>query len=390
MSRPPPGIPALWRSARLPLALAALVILVAVGTALSRGAPARRLDPESAAKVGSRALAVVLRDRGVDVERVGSPSELAGRPGVATTLFVPFPDRLGPDGLGRVAALGAEQLVLVAPRQDVLDRLVPGVRVGASVSTRAREPVCELPQARRAGVADAGGTTYTAVPQAVLVSCYASGGEGSVVVVESDPTATPAGRTVTVVGDGTAFTNARLGEVGNAALALGLLGRAERVLWLMPPPGPDLAAAGDPKKPVALQTLLPSRLSLALVQLAVAVVLIALWRGRRLGPVISEPLPVIVRAAEAVEGRGRLYRAARSRDRAADALRSGIRSRLLPPLGLPPDATPASVVESVAERTRRPAGAVAGLLYGAAPADDAALVALADDLDALDREVRRS
>ena len=33
---------------------------------------------------------------------------------------------------------------------------------------------------------------------------------------------------------------------------------------------------------------------------------------------------------------------------------------------------------------------VAGLLYGAAPAEDSALVRLADDLDALEREVRRS
>jgi hypothetical protein len=32
---------------------------------------------------------------------------------------------------------------------------------------------------------------------------------------------------------------------------------------------------------------------------------------------------------------------------------------------------------------------VAALLYGAAPADDGALVRLADDLDALEREVRR-
>jgi hypothetical protein len=32
---------------------------------------------------------------------------------------------------------------------------------------------------------------------------------------------------------------------------------------------------------------------------------------------------------------------------------------------------------------------VGSLLYGAAPADDAALVRLADDLDALEREVRR-
>jgi hypothetical protein len=46
-------------------------------------------------------------------------------------------------------------------------------------------------------------------------------------------------------------------------------------------------------------------------------------------------------------------------------------------------------VDAVATRTSRPPSEVATLLYGAAPADDAALVRLADDLDALEREVSR-
>ncbi len=47
------------------------------------------------------------------------------------------------------------------------------------------------------------------------------------------------------------------------------------------------------------------------------------------------------------------------------------------------------MVDAVAARSRRTQGEVGALLYGAAPADDAALVRLADDLDALEREVRR-
>ena len=40
--------------------------------------------------------------------------------------------------------------------------------------------------------------------------------------------------------------------------------------------------------------------------------------------------------------------------------------------------------------TGRPAADVAAVLYGAEPGDDPALVALADQLDALEAEVRRS
>ena len=52
-------------------------------------------------------------------------------------------------------------------------------------------------------------------------------------------------------------------------------------------------------------------------------------------------------------------------------------------------AEPTAVVAAVAARSSRPAAEVGALLYGAAPADDASLVRLADALDDLEREVRR-
>ena len=102
-----------------------------------------------------------------------------------------------------------------------------------------------------------------------------------------------------------------------------------------------------------------------------------------------EPLPVVVRAAETVEGRSRLYRRSGARGQAAEALRAGVRDRLGTALGLPRRVAPPAVVTAVAARAGRSGPDVAALLYGAAPADDGALVRLADDLDALEREVRR-
>ena len=61
----------------------------------------------------------------------------------------------------------------------------------------------------------------------------------------------------------------------------------------------------------------------AFIWLAVLGGLLVLWRARRLGPVVTEPLPVVVRSAEVVEGHGRLYSRAGARDRAAAALRAG-------------------------------------------------------------------
>jgi hypothetical protein len=136
-------------------------------------------------------------------------------------------------------------------------------------------------------------------------------------------------------------------------------------------------------------SLISRQVKVALLALGLAVVVLALVRGRRLGRVVPEALPVVVRSAEAVEGTARLYRRAQARETAAEALRSAVRERLRRSLSVPADHRPEALVDAVAGRTPREAGEVGALLYGLAPSDDAALVALADALDTLDLEVRR-
>ena len=65
-------------------------------------------------------------------------------------------------------------------------------------------------------------------------------------------------------------------------------------------------------------------LGLGLVQMLVAVAVLALWRARRLGRVVEEPLPVVVKAIETTQRRGRLDRKARDRQHAAAALRTRV------------------------------------------------------------------
>jgi hypothetical protein len=190
-----------------------------------------------------------------------------------------------------------------------------------------------------------------------------------------------------LVGDTEAFSNKRLDEQGNAALALGLLGSSRSVVWLVP--AADRVLPGE--RPISsANELLPDWIVLAAVQLFVALVVLALWRARRLGRVVAEPLPVVVRAAETVEGRGRLYRAAHARDAAGDALRSGARDTLARRVHGGAAPSREVLVSLVGDRSRRGAATVDALLYGPPPADDAALVRLADDLDALIQEVAGS
>jgi hypothetical protein len=127
-----------------------------------------------------------------------------------------------------------------------------------------------------------------------------------------------------------------------------------------------------------------------LLQLIIAVIAVALWKGRRIGPLVAEQLPVVVRASETVEGRGRLYRSQRARDRAADALRTAALQRMTPRLGLNQDAGPPAITAAVAERCGSPQQAVTHIFFGPPPASDSDLVNLAHELDNIERQVAQS
>ena len=268
--------------------------------------------------------------------------------------------------------------------RDCRSRLQPS-------ALRPESPDCALPEARTAGSALAGGHAYE--PSARFVSCYPASGLPTLLAGGGGP-----GRIV-VVGSADFMTNDKLADEGNAALALGLLSRDHSpVRWLMPVPG--TSASGRK----GLLELLPDSVPFVAGQLLLAAALLAFALGRRLGPVVAEPLPAVVRAAESVEGRARLYQAARARGQAAAALRTGARHRIGATLGLPAgaqDRDPAAFAAAVHAATGRPSQDVTALLYGPASGrvgggatdgdvpTDAALVRLTADLDALERQVSR-
>lgn len=335
---------------------------------------AGRLDPAAADPAGSRALAELLRAEGVEIVSVETYERAAAEVDESSTLFVTVPDRLP---AGRLSALSANAgtVVLVEPTTSAFERLLPGMSAVGTADVASREPGCPLRAAQVAGSVDAGGITYEAT--GADAQCYAVGGRPTLVRSSSD------GTPVTIVGMADPFMNERLDEAGNAALTMWLLGEHPRLVWYRPAVS-DALETGD----ADLIDLLPRGWKWAGAQLCLAVVLVALWRARRLGPVVTEPLPVVVPAAETAEGRAQLYRRVRARDRAAEALREGTRARLRQPLGLPRGADAHALVEAVARRTGSSEVAVRALLFGAPPQDDGALVRLADELNVLEGEVR--
>jgi len=111
---------------------------------------------------------------------------------------------------------------------------------------------------------------------------------------------TDAGRTVTVVGSSAFMANSGLPKRGNAALAMNLAGAKPRVIWYAPQHSEGESSGG-----ATIFDLIPDRVTWIVLQLCLVVLLVALWKGRRIGPLVAERLPVVVRASETVEGRGR-------------------------------------------------------------------------------------
>jgi Domain of unknown function (DUF4350) len=363
-----------------PLAIIALILLSATLIASLRPAPViSYLDPESTQATGTHALADLLAERGTDVERVttaGAAVSAAGRrPAV---MVITSPDLLGVQQLRMLAAAPAD-LVIVEPDQVTLTDLAPGITVAGGDRIGPVQPDCRLAAARLAGDADLGGIGLRLADGVPGVACYRSGQVASLVQYGRT-------RTITALGTGAPLENQNLARLGNAALALNLLAGHTHVVWLVPQLA--LTQVSSPPGPKSLWQLIPEGTYLVAAELGVALLLAAAWRARRLGRLVPERLPVVVRAAETTEGHARLYQARRARGQAGAALRTAALARLTTALGLPATAIPAEVVSALAARSRLSAGQLEQLLFGPAPETDGGLVQLADDLDALEREVR--
>jgi hypothetical protein len=300
--------------------------------------------------------------------------EHAAQPGTLIVVAQTF--HLIDDGLlHRLAALPGDRL-LVEPLSRTRDELAPRIRLDGGTSFGGAEPDCDLREAQRAGEVQFGlSDTYEAVRGGQLTRCY----DGALVRY------TDGGRTVTVVGSGDFLTNSGLLKEGNAALAMNLAGNRPRVIWYAPQHSEGVTEGG-----ATIMDLVPDQVTWIVLQLCVGVLALALWKGRRLGPLVAEQLPVVVRASETVEGRGRLYRSRRARDRAAEALRTATLQRMLPRLGLGHSAAEPAVVQAVADRCGIPPQAVGHTLFGPTPGSDPDLIKLAHELDNIERQVAQS
>jgi hypothetical protein len=352
--------------------VAAVAVAIVLGTGTQTSTP---MDPDNPGPAGTRALARVLGDEGVDVQVVRDADALADA-GVdaATSVVVVLPEYLGTSTIERLRddTAGAHTVVVVGAGPGVADALgAPGG--GASIQLGdGRAARCDDPRFDDLSLEVDWTLTY---PDG---ECY--GGKGGAVVDQQDDG-------LLLFGADQALTNEQVLRADNAAVDLRLLGQDERLVWYVPSLD-DLT--GDDG--VSLQSLLPRWVRPGLELLAVVMVTVILWRGRRRGALATEPLPVGVRAVETTRSLGRLYRRSGDREHAAEALRRAARARLAERLRLGSTTPPDVLAREVARRSGRTEADVVAVLgpAGVVPSSDRDLITRARQLAELDREVRRA
>ena len=119
-----------------------------------------------------------------------------------------------------------------------------------------------------------------------------------------------------------------------------------------------------------------------------ACLIAAVARGRRLGPLTPENLPIEVPASETVIGKARLMRSQRAYEHAATALRSASASRIATAVGVAHTADRETLTRAIEQRGLLTSRSTA-LLWGPPPTSEKELVRLAHDLDALEKEIRQ-
>ncbi|AFR51307.1 hypothetical protein KTR9_4705 [Gordonia sp. KTR9] len=390
-----------------------VVVVAGIGllgvTALTgvRGTPGPGVsnDPDNAQPGGSRALAQILDDHGADLRLVRGLDEFtdAPRPDAETTVVVSSTSSLNPGTTEqfRDRVQDADRVILIAPDNTVLTALDLPVTSSYGDGPSAVAAGCRTPGIDETDIVGFTPFGYSSTSPSAT-ACFTAGTTSDLVVVPRT-----AERPEFVVISGGMLTNEQLAQQDNAGVAIRVFAGSDDILWYVPF-FTDQVASDDEESDI------PAAVGPLIVLTVFAVLALMLWRGRRFGSLVTEPLPAVVKAVETTRARGRMYHRAGADARAAAALRIHTLGSLASYLGLPFDAaratdalsqpdwdavvapqetadpTVSAIVIAVAGATHRDLGEIRSLLAGPLPTTTAQLVRFTADLTNLEKEVRHT
>ncbi len=384
-----PGVGARLRSSRGVMLVVGFFVVALVAVGLTRSdRDYTDLSIHNPDANGVMALAEVARERGVALRQISELQAANIGDPMGTTLVIASGADLFDLQAQSILAYPGPIVVLgdSAALQAELSDSFATVMSGATTLTAA----CTSRAAAAAGSVSTDGRAYVGAPEDAS-TCFESEGSAAYVAVHREGQGD-----VTFFASPESLTNGSVLDEGNAALGLHLIGGHDKAVWYLGSftDGSFLtwSRAGDYSPPDVDPSadFLPPGTGNAFYALALALVFVAVWRARRFGALVREPLPVVIRASEATRGRARLYRAAGATGRAAASLRAAAAVRMGRRLGVGRSSDSEVLVNAIVRATGRHRDVVASLLYGPAPQNESQMMTLIDQIDALESEVHRS
>ena len=382
-----PGVARSLRGLVVWLGLAAVLVGLSIAVLWPNEADITS-DPQNGGATGARAVAQVLRQQGVTVTvvhtRAGLAAATAKVVGDATVVMTgsEFADYEAGQALHDVHQR-YRHVVLIGLSADALEGTRFGVYPSSPVTQKqALVAACQtkligqtlrISNVSRFLVPGINGNAQGCFP--------GNQGYGLIVLPRAESP-----EEIALLAGGGIIQNGSITENDNATLALRLLGRDPSLVWYSPG-----GSEADPSSPTPSEGpgLVPGWVSQVALMLGVVVVGAMFWRGRRLGRLVIEPLPVVIKAIETTQSRARMYHRTADRARTLAIMRMATRRRVLDRLALPSGTDQFELTAALVRATGRPPAQIDWLLFAALTPDDPTLVTLANELVALEQEVRR-
>lgn len=387
-----------WKKKKFWLVIGVIFVLVTVGGLIlsnSGRQDSSALSISNPAPEGAQAAASVLRNQGVKVTAADSLDATMkalsanGEEG-STVLFFDPKSLLKPTQVAELAQESAKngaKIVAVVPGTLAVKNLSAELSGAGSVASsgQALQANCTNPDASIAGSivptevqGSSTDSTTLKIYRGTEVCFVPAGSAGT-----SGIMASTGGGDVTVLGSTALLSNSNLASQGNAALTFNLLGKRPHLIWYTA----SLKDVPVTQEQPSLAELTPSWIFPAMAWLLLVGMLGMVWRGRRYGPLVIEPLPVVVKASETVTGRARLYQDARAIDTVARTFQEATLTRLAKYLRLGSSASPESVVEALTAHTGRSRPELFALLLHDVPRNEKEMLSMATALADLEEEV---
>ncbi len=378
--------------------LVAIIITLAIAAGIANAALTGRDDmraysPGSLQPHGAAAAAQLLERAGVTIVHVRTQDDFSALSSAATVLITEE-NSLSEEDSERIKKSGATTILLgssafahteswgfssnawtsetfTAPEGSLTSRSINSqelANVSASESTCS--PGFDIADD------DADGSTITPVSQVMIsgdpaYSCFNYGDGSALVQSEKYPH-------VLYFGAARIITNRYLDTADNAGVMLRLLAQHPTLLWVE-----GYASIEEGETPTSR---LPAWFLLSFAALGASGLWFGAVRGRRFGKLVAEPMPVVVPAAEANQGRARLYEAGDDATHAARILRASFISRYSSRLGLTPYSPQHIVTSAYAAAVQRKEEEIAQALYTYPVRTNADLAHVAALLGELEKE----